>query len=133
MDLTEAQEFSGSDRGQRGMVDCGIRWAVQARRKGRKVMKGEEEQDEDEKDEGVRVAPNMGAGGSYTQATSDLKEEEWQREEEQHSEAREEKPRWADCVEEELDKQEEPEKERDEKKQDEQFESECQEGGEEQR
>ena len=40
------------------------------------MMKGEKEQEEDEKDERVRVAPNMEAGVSHPQATSDLDEEE---------------------------------------------------------
>ena len=33
--LMKAQEVSGLHKGQRGMLECGIRWAVEARRKGR--------------------------------------------------------------------------------------------------
>ena len=40
-----------------------------------KMLKGEEEQETDEKDERVQVAPNMGAGGSHSQATTDPEEE----------------------------------------------------------
>ena len=39
------------------------------------VLKGEEGQQADEEDERVQVAPNMGAGGSHPQATSDPVEE----------------------------------------------------------
>ena len=74
------------------------------------------------------MAPDIGVGRSYSKAASDPEEEEWQRE--QHSEA---KPRWADCVGEELVKQEELEEEREERKQEEQFEDERQEAGEEKR
>ena len=40
-----------------------------------KMMKGEEEQETAEEDEGrVRMAPNMEAGGSHPQATTDPEE-----------------------------------------------------------
>ena len=56
-----------------------------------KTMKGEEEQKADEEDERDRVAPNMGAGGSHPQATTDPEEEAV--EEERGTR----KLRWADC------------------------------------
>ena len=44
-----------------------------------KMMKGEEEQETAEEDEGrVRMAPNMGAGGSHPQATTDPEEKQRQ-------------------------------------------------------
>ena len=47
-----------------------------------KMMKGEEEQETAEEDEGrVRMAPNMGAGGSHPQAMTDPEEEEMKEEE----------------------------------------------------
>ena len=56
------------------------------------MMKGEEEQETDEEDERVQVAPNMGADGSHPQATTDPEEEA----------AKEKggtrKLRWADCA-----------------------------------
>ena len=39
------------------------------------MLKGEEEQETDEEDERVQVAPNMGARGSHPQATTDPEEE----------------------------------------------------------
>ena len=72
------------------------------------MLKGEEEQDADEEDERVQVAPNMGAGGSHPQATSDLVEEGVGRRKngrpgttrfEEKRKAR--KLRWADCNDEE--------------------------------
>ena len=106
-----------------------------------KMVKGEEERVAVYKDEKARVAPYMGVGVSYLQATSDQEdeeateeerhklEEERQRKEVQHSEEKEDTPKfvrerrsepspnmkWADCV-------EEPEERGDEKKQEEQFE-----------
>ena len=44
-----------------------------------------------EEDERVQVAPNVGAGGSYPQATMDLAEEEGTEEEWQRNEGKEEK------------------------------------------
>ena len=41
-----------------------------------KMMKGEEEQETAEEDEGVRMAPNIGAGGSHPQATTDPEEKQ---------------------------------------------------------
>ena len=58
-----------------------------------KMMKGEEDQEADEEDERGRVAPNMGAGGSHPQATSDPGEEEKEKKEARVL-------RWADCNEE---------------------------------
>ena len=55
-----------------------------------KMMKDEEEQEADKEDERGRVAPNMGAGGSHPQATSDLQEEENEKKEARVL-------RWADC------------------------------------
>ena len=40
------------------------------------MLKDEEDQEADEEDKRGRVAPNMGAGGSHPQATSDPREEE---------------------------------------------------------
>ena len=48
------------------------RW--DAKRKVVRMMKKEEDQEADEEDEQGRVAPNMGAGGSHPQATSDPRE-----------------------------------------------------------
>ena len=55
-----------------------------------KMLKGKEEQEADEEDERDRVAPNMGAGGSHPQATSDPREEEKEKKEARAL-------RWADC------------------------------------
>ena len=56
-----------------------------------KELKREEEQETAEEDEGrVRMAPNMGAGGSHPQATSDPGEKEMAEEKETR------RPRWAD-------------------------------------
>ena len=55
------------------------------------MLKGEEEQETDEEDERVQVAPNMGAGGSHPQAMLDPEEEAV--EEERGTR----KLRWADC------------------------------------
>ena len=57
-----------------------------------KMLKGEEVQETDEEDEWVQVAPNMGAGGSHPQATTDPEEG---RAEEQKRGTR--NLRWADC------------------------------------
>ena len=65
-----------------------------------KTMKGEEEQKADEEDERGRVAPNMGAGGSHPQATSDPgKREKEKRKARVLS--------WADCKDEEVQEHEE--------------------------
>ena len=82
-----------------------------------------------EDDERVQVAPNTEAGGLHTRfhvrpgrrvaAQRRTAQRGW-----------EEKPRWTDCVEEELDKQEEPEEEiEEEKMQEQQVGDECEEGG----
>ena len=99
-----------------------------------KMMKGEVEQETAEEDEGrVRMAPNMGAGGSHPQATTDL-EEKQQRKKGQWvlSPAREWRSelslvgKWADCVDEEPEEEaeeedkHEAEDEREEKKVEEQ-------------
>ena len=55
------------------------------------MLKGEEEQETDEEDEQVQVAPNMGAGGSHPQAMLDPEEEAV--EEDRGTR----KLRWADC------------------------------------
>ena len=55
------------------------------------MLKGEEEQETDEEDERVQVAPNKCAGGSHSQATLDPEEEPV--EEERGTR----KLRWADC------------------------------------
>ena len=47
--------------------------------------------EEDEEDERVQVAPNMGAGGSHLQATTDPEEEAAE------EEGGTRKQRWADC------------------------------------
>ena len=52
-------------------------------------MKGEEEQEENEEDKRVQVAPYMEAGGSYLQATIELEEEEATEEERQRNEEKE--------------------------------------------
>ena len=65
-----------------------------------KTMKGEEEQDADEEDERGRVAPNMGAGGSHPQATSDPGKEEKEKKETRVLS-------WADCDDEEVKENEE--------------------------
>ena len=69
------------------------------------------------------MAPTMGSGGSYSETMADPEEECGSARKKQHSEAREEKLRWADCVEEELGKREEPEEEREEGEQ--KVEDEC--------
>ena len=56
-----------------------------------KMLKGEEEQEADEEDERVQVAPYMGAGGSYPQAMTDPEEEAA---EGKHGTR---KMRWVDC------------------------------------
>ena len=73
----------------------------------------------DEKDERDRVAPNMKAGGSHPQATSDprKKEKEKINQEEVREESGEEKKetrgmRWADCEDDEGKEKEEQEKEK---------------------
>ena len=66
---------------------------------------------QDEEDDLVQVAPNMEGGGSYPEAMADPEEECGSARKKQHSEAREEKLRWADCFEEELGKREESEEE----------------------
>ena len=71
------------------------RWDV--RRKVVRMMKREEDLEGDEEDERGRVAPNMGAGGSHTQATSDPRKKK--------KETR--VLRWADCNDEEVKENEE--------------------------
>ena len=56
-----------------------------------KMMKGEDDQEADEEDERGRVAPNMGAGGSHPQATTDPEEEAVEEERGRR------KLSWADC------------------------------------
>ena len=91
--LMKAQEVSGLHKGQRGMLECGIRWAVEARRKGRGT-KGSKPQKRSKAREGTssrgRVASGTagrgragskwrltwGADDSYFLATSDPEEEE---------------------------------------------------------
>ena len=63
----------------------------ETRRESVEMLKGEEEQETDEEDERVQVAPNMGAGGSHPQAMLDPEEEAV--EEERGTR----KLRWADC------------------------------------
>ena len=81
-----------------------------------KELKREEEQETAEEDEGrVRMAPNMGAGGSHPQATSDPEEEsraqEAREEESRAQEAREEESRAQEAREEESRAQEAREEE----------------------
>ena len=71
--------------------------AFSPRREGGCFFEGEEEclEEEQLEEERVDVAPNMGVGGSYSQAISDPEEEkstegELQRKEGQHSEEKEE-------------------------------------------
>ena len=68
------------------------------------MMQQEEMEHEEQRG---RVAPNMGAGGSHLQATSDPREEET---EERRKRAR--RPRWADCEDDEGKEEEEQETER---------------------
>ena len=65
-----------------------------------KMMEDEEDQEADEEDERGRVAPNMGAGGSHPQATSDPRKRE-----EEKRKAR--VLSWADCKDEEVQENEE--------------------------
>ena len=55
------------------------------------MLMGEEEQETDEEDEWVQVAPNMGAGGSHPQAKLDPEEEAVEEERGTRT------LRWADC------------------------------------
>ena len=88
-----------------------------------RMMKGDEEEDER-----VQVAPNMGAAGSYPQATSDPEEEE-ATEEEWHEPRKEQRiVKWADCSDDEQGRQEELAEEREDKKRVEQAEAKCREG-----
>ena len=72
-----------------------------------KELKGEEEQETVEEDEGrVRMAPNMGAGGSHPQATTDPEEKK------QHKGGQwvlRPMRKWADCVDEEPEEEAEEE------------------------
>ena len=52
--------------------------------------KGKQQETREEEEERVRMAPNMGAGGSQPQATSDLGEEEAAQGEQKRSEEKEE-------------------------------------------
>ena len=71
--LTALQERLGHET--HGIWECGVTWAVEAKRK--------EAAEGNEGHEQVQMAPNMVASGSHPQATLDSEEEE---EEEQESE-----------------------------------------------
>ena len=82
--------------------------------------------DEEEEDKRVQVAPNMGAGGSYSQAMMDAAEGKTAKEEKK----RMQRPRWADCDDNEEEKegrQEEQEAEREKENQEAQKEEEREE------
>ena len=70
--MDEDQENKRTMRDEREEEE--YRW--DARRKVVRMMKREEDQEADEEDEQGRVTPNMGAGGSHPQATSDPRKEE---------------------------------------------------------
>ena len=81
--LADESNRTGKGKGNGGKGEHGGKGGVQveeeeyrwdAKRKVVRMMKKEEDQEADEEDEQGRVAPNMGAGGSHPQATSDPRE-----------------------------------------------------------
>ena len=68
--MTELQARPGADKGQMKVLECGIRWAGEARRKGRQEEQEQRRQEEQEQRKTGRARANRSTGAKQARPAS---------------------------------------------------------------